>query len=735
LNRDARGHLDVLFHVGALGGLSDARLLELFLRREEAAEAAFTALVERHGPMVLRACRSVLLDPNDAHDAFQATFLVLVRKADRVRKRESVRSWLVGVALRVARRTRVDATKRRAREFQRAVRADRWGEAVRPEGCPELLEEIGRLPERFRRPVVLCYLEGLSVEEAAQSLGCPRGTVLSRLARARERLRDQLARRGVSPAVLPMADLVRPAALSRSLIHTTVQAALWLRRGGGIAAGAASWLAARGAGWTAAAFVGVAMVWYCGALAGPLQLFGPRTGSQPPPRAGRVDVSFGEGGTVPIQVVGTPTKLPPAVALQADGKVVVLTATGEIGDDPRRHVLARYQADGRLDAGFGQGGFATVGFAPIGVVTNPSSRPRVVVQPDGKILVGVDRGGTGRPWTHTDLGLQRFLPDGTPDPGFGESGTVGVNVGLPSPEGGRLDLSDIFTGLALQEDGKILVSGVTFGPPGAEGVFALARLLPSGALDASFGDDGRVTTDFPVCFDGIPRSMATAYDLAVGPGGRIALVGSCRTCEGPGSRSSVDLALAVYDASGLLDLTFGDGGRLVLDLGGQGQVERLSHDEAHAVAFAPDGSLLVAGSASDRLMLARLDASGRLDRDFGDGGIVLGGTGRGGRGRVIALQGDGKILVGGVEGRFGPDRNPYVLDPNVRDFGLARIWPDGTLDRGFGVEGIIQSDLGEEDSVEGLAVAPDGTIYVLGSAVWGTTGLRVKHVLTKHHGT
>src|SRR3954454_13739943 len=105
--RAVLGSIDRLFRAGAATGLSDAQLLERFAtRHDEAAEAAFTALVERHGPMVYRVCRRVLKDPHDAHDAFQATFLVLVRKPGAVRSRESLASWLYGVALRVAAHSR-----------------------------------------------------------------------------------------------------------------------------------------------------------------------------------------------------------------------------------------------------------------------------------------------------------------------------------------------------------------------------------------------------------------------------------------------------------------------------------------------------------------------------------------------------------------------------------------------------------------------------------------------------
>src|SRR5207244_3435932 len=150
--------------------------------------------------MVLGVCRKVLSNAHDAEDAFQATFLVLARKAGSVRKADSMASWLHGVARRVAIRARAEAARRRVYERRSAVlkAADLKSQGGSPEGWAELHQAIARLPERYREPVVLYYLEGLSTEEAALRLGCPHGTILSRLSRARERLRGQLERRSLT---------------------------------------------------------------------------------------------------------------------------------------------------------------------------------------------------------------------------------------------------------------------------------------------------------------------------------------------------------------------------------------------------------------------------------------------------------------------------------------------------------------------------------------------------------
>jgi RNA polymerase sigma-70 factor (ECF subfamily) len=191
-----------LFSDGMLGGLTDRQLLERFGNRDDSsAEDAFTVLLERHGPMVWGVCRRLLPDRDAAADAFQATFLALVRRASAVRVDDSLGPWLYGVSRRVTARARATSLRRRARETGgvEAV-AGPAPDPGRAEGLAILDEEIGRLPERHRAAVVLCDLEGLPHEEAARRLGCPVGTVESRLSRGRQRLRDRLVRRGLAPA-------------------------------------------------------------------------------------------------------------------------------------------------------------------------------------------------------------------------------------------------------------------------------------------------------------------------------------------------------------------------------------------------------------------------------------------------------------------------------------------------------------------------------------------------------
>ena len=169
--------LSTLFNVGAIRELTDGQLLERFARGDgEAAELAFAALVERHGAMVLRVCRAQLADPHDTQDAFQATFLVLVEKARGLWVRDSLGPWLHQVALRTASCARSSAIRRRRLERRAAEIAASRRFRMRtptPELARVLHEEIDRLPERYRVPIVLCDLEGRTCEEAARVHGPP----------------------------------------------------------------------------------------------------------------------------------------------------------------------------------------------------------------------------------------------------------------------------------------------------------------------------------------------------------------------------------------------------------------------------------------------------------------------------------------------------------------------------------------------------------------------------------
>src|SRR5262249_15493512 len=213
---------------------SDRRLLECFAGQRD--EAAFTRLVERHGPMVLAICKRLLHDHEDAEDALQATFCVLARKARSMTWRDSIGGWLHAVACRVAGKAKARAARRRLQEGEalamRSVRPSR-PEVLLGELRDALDDELNRLPEKYRAPLVLCFLEGRTNDEAARQLGWPKGTVQGRLARGRDALRARLARRGLTLSAGTLATLGTSTALSAGMVESTVQTALKFAGGAG----------------------------------------------------------------------------------------------------------------------------------------------------------------------------------------------------------------------------------------------------------------------------------------------------------------------------------------------------------------------------------------------------------------------------------------------------------------------------------------------------------------------
>ena len=195
----ALGYLGRLFIEGTVSGLPDDQLLDRFLATHDG--VAFEVLVARHGPMVLRVCRAVLRDPSDAEDAFQATFLVLVKKARTLRGRANLGGWLYLVAYRVAIQANAAAARRRVQERsagEMSAMTSSHDPAIPDELLPALHEEIARLPEKIRLAVVLCDLEGIPQPQAAESLRWSERTFRRRLAGGRERLKARLDRRGLA---------------------------------------------------------------------------------------------------------------------------------------------------------------------------------------------------------------------------------------------------------------------------------------------------------------------------------------------------------------------------------------------------------------------------------------------------------------------------------------------------------------------------------------------------------
>jgi RNA polymerase sigma factor (sigma-70 family) len=212
---------------------TDGQLLDDFSGRRD--EAAFAALVARHGPMVFRVCRRVLNHEQDAEDAFQAVFLVLARNVGSIQKREALANWLYGVAYRTSMKAKRSAARRRNQERLGALTSQAATYPTWDDVQAALDEEIQRLPRAFRSAFVLCVLEGKSAPEAAAELGVEKGTVSSRLTRARQRLQKQLARRGINLgamlAALSVAEIASKAAVPADLAAATLRCGVWVAAG------------------------------------------------------------------------------------------------------------------------------------------------------------------------------------------------------------------------------------------------------------------------------------------------------------------------------------------------------------------------------------------------------------------------------------------------------------------------------------------------------------------------
>jgi RNA polymerase sigma factor (sigma-70 family) len=228
-------HLRKVAAVQTYQELSDRELLARFVAARD--DAAFTVLIERHGPMVFGVCRRALPNFHDAEDACQATFLVLARKAASVRKKTALSSWLHGVACRVAVNLKRNHARRQSREgrVEAPAQKDPPAEVSWREVQAILDDELEQLPERYRTPVILCYLECLTRDEAAQQLGLSPGSLHGRLERARDLLRQRLTRRGLTLAAAMSAaalgERVAQAALAPTFVVSSTRAALLLAAG------------------------------------------------------------------------------------------------------------------------------------------------------------------------------------------------------------------------------------------------------------------------------------------------------------------------------------------------------------------------------------------------------------------------------------------------------------------------------------------------------------------------
>lgn len=447
---------------------------------------------------------------------------------------------------------------------------------------------------------------------------------------------------------------------------------------------------------------------------------------------GSLDSGFGGDGKVTADF-GHDSAAFEALALQADGKVVaagwVETLLGS------RHIaLARFNPDGSPDTTFGDDGIVTTDFSGA-----RDSGSALAIQADGRIVVaGSSAAGASR--LSGDLAIVRFHPDGSLDTGFGEDGRVTVDLGGDAGYGsdiaiqadGRIVLSGVdgddltlvrllhdgsldvsfadegvftadlgFSGNALQiqPDAKIVVVGSGY-TSYTGSILGLARFSADGSLDGAFGDQGVVITDF---MPGDNYHNDFGYDLVIQADGRIVTAGSSETA------SSLDFALARYHPDGSLDSSFGVGGLFTTDFAGR-------NDFGQAVALHPDGRIVVVGytvaaalTLNVDFALARYNVDGSPDAGFGVAGRVTSNFELGHSTPYdVAMQPDDKIIVAG---------KTYNGSETGWDFALVRYRPDGSVDPGFGRNGVVTMDFSRgDDSIAGLVIQPDGKIVAAGSA-------------------
>jgi uncharacterized delta-60 repeat protein len=366
-----------------------------------------------------------------------------------------------------------------------------------------------------------------------------------------------------------------------------------------------------------------------------------------------------------------------AIALQSDGK---LLAGGWAGDNmaTSQFAIARYQPDGVLDESFGVGGKTVTAMGP-----NMDIIYALAVQPDGRILAaGVD---------FIDLNRRRFCvvrykPDGALDPSFDGDGIVTMNIGTRS--------MDTAYAVAVQPDGKILLAGSAFmlidtpGSQPSQNDFGLLRLNADGSVDTDFGDHGKVITDFGFGSD-------IAYSMALQNDGRIVLAGVAT------NGTDQDLALARFLSDGTLDPKFGKNGHVRTDISG-------GEDLISAITVQPDGKLVVAGYTGKGDMFdvaaARYTEDGSLDNTFGDNGKVTIDVRNHDIGRAVAVQPDGRIVIG-----------VYSDYDAASQFAAVRLSPDGKPDEAFGTSGRLRLPLQKNAGLYGMVLTADGSAVLAGS--------------------
>src|SRR5215471_13159233 len=398
-----------------------------------------------------------------------------------------------------------------------------------------------------------------------------------------------------------------------------------------------------------------------------------------------LDPTFGTGGKVTTDMAG-------AVAVQADGKLVMAGGSYISSNGNSAFALERFNSNGALDASFGTGGKVTTDFG--GRFGGARS---VALQPDGKIVAagGLVIG------LFNDFVLARYNSNGTLDTNFGTGGKVITDFGVSADA----------MSVAVQPDGKIVVGGSANLDGGYN--FELVRYNNNGTLDATFGTDGKVTTTFGVPQQGF--SFALAYSLALQQDGKIVLAGES-TING-----DRDFALARYNSNGTLDPSFGTGGRVTTTFG--------QNDVAFSVAVQPDGKIVTAGFALFKFALARYNSNGTLDAGFGTVTAIFGGDSDD---VSIAVQPDGKIVVSGssftdFNESFGLARFNSGSDSNTNaNVGFVKLdtTTGGSWKGVYGLDGYIVIGDGASAPSYGNATPAANSFYVWSGSTGETRALQ-----------
>jgi RNA polymerase sigma factor (sigma-70 family) len=734
-------HIRRLAAAGGGRAWSDGQLLQAFAADGD--QAAFAALVERHGRLVLSVCRRVLRHEHDAEDAFQATFLVLARKAGSIRKQDALPSWLYGVAYRTAMKARASAARRHAREEKATPRStgDAAGDAALRELQAVLAEEVGWLPQKLRAPVVLCCLEGKSKAEAAQELGWKEGTVSGRLAQGRQRLQQRLARRGVAlsaalgACLLPESGL---AAVPPALAVAAVRGALLFAAG---IAGKAATVPARVTALAeavlralpAAKLKTVTAVLLLLTLVGVgAAVFAP-PGRKPPP-AGSKPVARSEPASRPLD---------PRPDTDRSGDPLPAGARARLGTTRLRHQhtikAVRFSRDGKLIVSGAWDDTARLWDAATGRELRRLADPgkpisAVDLSPDGKVVAAGNLNQTFVLWgaaTGKELFRSPKLENNVLSLRFSPDGKL-----LATESGPVVRLWDVARRRELRRctEAPSLVWSLVFSPNGKtlaagceHGVVCLWDTTTGEALRRLRGPEGGILS-IDISGDGKRLACSVAgrgaclWDLATGrqlrrlagagavafaPGGKTLAVGGegmIRLYDVAGGTVLRRCRLRGADRGGIGPIAFSpDGTRLVAPGRGKTlqrwdpatgkEIDRLPghENEIRAAAFTPDRKLLATADADGSVYLWRP----------ADGGIVRHwriGTGL----NAMALAMDGKNLA--------------TAGGNV-----IRLW-----DPAMGKE--VRQLVGHQGAVDAVAFSPDR--LTLASGGWQDHTIRLWDVAT-----